>query len=138
MGAGESSKKVRRAEAEENVCDQVGRVISVAVIAVTCFRVATESQRGLGDPTIWIRMCTSRLQAYAFAWTMMVCIYFNPFIAFGSVEPLEKRKWLLYGADMIGLGQWVLERKKVIATCGMLPKKVDLCDAIKVRFSHFG
>eukprot|EP00928_Gymnodinium_smaydae_P044743 TRINITY_DN29861_c0_g1_i2.p1 TRINITY_DN29861_c0_g1~~TRINITY_DN29861_c0_g1_i2.p1 ORF type:complete len:455 (+),score=76.08 TRINITY_DN29861_c0_g1_i2:66-1430(+) len=55
----------------------------------------------------------ARVRGYVINWLLMVFIYFNPFLAWGQANP---RGPPIVG-DLIGLGQWRIEKQKYLARC---------------------
>jgi len=107
--------------------DTLGNFAVVSLIAGAIYRIVKAKAEGDSVHTdIIIGMLQGRLQGYIVAWCMMVGIYFNPFIAWGSARPGTTCL-----GDWIGLGQWSMEQRKVWLSTLVLPEEAADCDLLE-------
>lgn len=104
---------IEKARWVSDVGDWLGNFVVVCLIVSLVIRVYRfELVNGDEIPTqIVVDMVMGRLNAYLISWVLMVGINFNPFIAWGSTKHDETCL-----GDWIGLGQWVMQKRKVCLT----------------------
>lgn len=98
--------------------DLIGNVLVCSLIFICLWRLIFHNTGDALSIDLPLAVLQSRVLSYIFSWSLMLSLYFNPFVAWGSSKP----KTTSLG-DWIGLGQWVLERQKVQLTCLSLPEK---------------
>merc|ERR1719198_34254 len=62
----------------------------------------------------YIPVLLARLYGYVVSWLIFVLVIFNPFCAFGQPDPMGQS---MYFAELIGLGQWTIERQRFQMQC---------------------
>jgi len=68
----------------------------------------------------WYVLVSGRLKGYVISTLLMVFVYFNPLIAWGQPNPGESSNI----GDLIGLGQWTIEKQKFQAICKAALRKL--------------
>jgi len=68
----------------------------------------------------WRDVISGRLKGYFISSMLMVFVYFNPLIAWGQPNPGSP----LHMGDLIGLGQWTIEKQKFQAVCRLALNKI--------------
>jgi hypothetical protein len=68
---------------------------------------STRDLRGIVLP-----VCVARARGYAISWLLMLFVYFNPLVAWGQPHALARRGALDTLADLVGLGQWRVEKMR--------------------------
>jgi len=61
-----------------------------------------------------------RIKSWIIFWCLMLFIYFNPFLAWGTTNPDEKQSGI---GDLIGLGQWRIEKQRFQVKCVRVSQK---------------
>jgi len=62
----------------------------------------------------WRPLASGRLKGYVISAVLMVFVYFNPLIAWGQPNPDATSCHI---GDLIGLGQWTIEKQRFQAVC---------------------
>jgi hypothetical protein len=134
--------QIKYAKRVSSVGDYMGNILTATLIGVAVWRTWKNHSHRTDDFGIIIATIYARGSAYVCAWAMYVGIYFNPFIAWGTTQPLGEwkdgkfvtTKLPLFGllGDLCGLGQWTMEKNKMLLTTLVLPEEaIDLSAMIQ-------
>lgn len=116
--------------------DFVGTLFSLGVLSCTILRVFFVHDSISISQALIINTVYARCSAYVLNWALICGVYFNPFIAWGSTQP-GRPSLLLQLADLVGIGQWHMERCKVLLTTLALPEEeVDLTPSISQKIEY--
>mmetsp|Transcript_96461 Transcript_96461/g.273156 ORF Transcript_96461/g.273156 Transcript_96461/m.273156 type:complete len:612 (+) Transcript_96461:105-1940(+) len=63
---------------------------------------------------VGLLVARARLQSYVIFWLLMAFVYFNPVVAWGTPDPSKPQSG---PGDLIGLGQWRIEKQRFQALC---------------------
>jgi hypothetical protein len=66
---------------------------------------------------VLVAVMSGRFKAYIISWLLMFFVYFNPVVAVGEPSPLAERSLLSLIIDLVGLGQWRIEKMRFKALC---------------------
>lgn len=111
-----------RARAFSIAGDFAGNFFSLGILLCTIIRLGVVNSATPVSVTIIFMTVYARASAYLLNWGLVFGVYFNPFIALGSTEH-GQNSLLLKLVDLVGLGQWHMERCKVLLTTLILPEK---------------
>jgi hypothetical protein len=102
-------------------CHLVGYSLVIIGLYFFCNGFITGNEDYNAKNAAWIAV--ARLRGFIISWGLEICIYFNPFIAWGQPDPAKtgslRNGFLGYCGDMIGLGQWRIEKQLFQARCAM-------------------
>mmetsp|Transcript_58329 Transcript_58329/g.115619 ORF Transcript_58329/g.115619 Transcript_58329/m.115619 type:complete len:620 (-) Transcript_58329:205-2064(-) len=112
-------------------CRCLGIVLaSLLIIFVVGGVVGVSFWRDLGWKSASLRVLRGRTRGYVISWFLQAFVYFNPLIAWGDTGETPT----LFGTigDLIGLGQWRIERQKFKLRCSKQLKAWEerqICEA---------
>jgi len=114
---------IRRANMVTRIGDFLGNALVLGLITGAAIRLVLYNDTfELAETKIIYQTLFGRLSAYFAAWALMVGVYFNPFVALGSTKPGTTSI-----VDLLGIGQWSMEKSKVeLTTLILQDKEVDL------------
>lgn len=114
--------KVQCARTIASIGDAVGIFAVIVMLVFAGYRLLFHLSVDPLDKKMFLQILIGRLLSYGLSWFLMVAVYFNPFVLWGSTDPL-KTSCLTCLADLIALGQWTAEKQKVLITCSRILSK---------------
>jgi len=109
-----SRKEVRRAKWTRFIGASLAYLCCFAGIAYTLgfFMMFNYGNRRIGK-YVW-QLVKARLKSYAIFWFLIFFVYFNPLISWGTPDPNKPQTGI---GDLIGLGQWRIEKQRFQVRC---------------------
>lgn len=99
-----SKSEIAQAKSKQYAVEAIGWVL--VILGMGCFALSFRWK-------IMRHLLVARLKSYIIFWFLMFFVYFNPLVAWGQTDPNGSLKI----GDLIGLGQWRIEKQRFQALC---------------------
>jgi hypothetical protein len=119
-GARSTPEEEKKAWVKRTVGATLGYILCIVGLVIL-FEFLWEFDYETRDMRKYVRlMVKGRIKSYLIFWCLCLFLYFNPIIAWGTTDPDKPQSKI---GDLIGLGQWRIEKQRFQVRCVSVANK---------------